>query len=342
MKRVFMFLTLALLIGSGGIAYTFYSYLSWEYQGESQEILIKPGEGFAKINYRLYQKGIIKNPRFFHYYAKFNGKMDKLKSGLYLFNKGVTTPDVITTLSEGKSRLYQVTIPEGKNLYQIAGILEAKKIISDKVKFIKIAKQPELLQKYNIPKAVNIEGYLFPDTYRFSPKSSPELVIQTMIQQHFHQTRNLNFDHPKLSRHQLITLASVVEKETGAKFERKTIAGVFFNRLKKRMRLQSDPTTIYGIYENFNGNLRRKHLREKTPYNTYAIYGLPVGPIANPGIEAIKAVLSPENHQFLYFVSKNNGTHVFSKTYKEHSKAVNFWQKIKANREGRSWRDLKQ
>ena len=342
MKKIFLLIVVAVAIAGAGASYYTYSQLSWKYAGEKQEILIKPGEGFAKINYRLFKNGIIKDARFFHYYAKFQGKMDKLKSGLYLFEAGVSTPDVLAILSEGKSQLYEVTIPEGKNLYQIAGILEAKEIILDKNEFIKIAKSPKLLKEFNVSKAVNVEGYLFPDTYKFSPKSSPDLVIQTMIQQHFHRTKGLTFNHPKLNRHELITLASVVEKETGAKFERKTIAGVFFNRLKKKMRLQSDPTTIYGIWENFNGNLRRKHLREKTPYNTYAIYGVPLGPIANPGLEAIKAVLSPEAHEFLYFVSKNNGTHVFSKNYKDHSKAVDYWQKIKKNREGRSWRDLKQ
>jgi len=133
------------------------------------------------------------------------------------------------------------------------------------------------------------------------------------------KTKNLSFQTAPLNlkKNEVITLASVVEKETGAAWERPKIAGVFLNRLKKRMRLQSDPTTIYGIYEGFNGNLRKRHLLEMTPYNTYKIPALPIGPIANPGTEAIKAVLRPDSHSYLYFVSKNDGTHVFSKTYKD-------------------------
>ena len=162
-----------------------------------------------------------------------------------------------------------------------------------------------------------------------------------MVNEFFKRTKTLDFTHPKLTKHELITLASIVEKETGRAIERPRIAGVFFNRLRKRMRIQSDPTTIYGIWENFNGNLRKKHLLAKTPYNTYKISGLPIGPIANPGLKAIEAVLHPESHKFLYFVSKNDGTHVFSKNLIDHNKAVNFWQKNSRNRKGRSWRQQK-
>jgi UPF0755 protein len=154
--------------------------------------------------------------------------------------------------------------------------------------------------------------------------------------------KKFNFSKTKLTKHEVIILASIVEKETGAKFERPIISAVYLNRLKKRMRLQSDPTTIYGIYETFNGNLRRKHLLEKTAYNTYKLPALPLGPIANPSQAAIQAVLEPKTHKFIYFVSKNDGTHVFTETYKEHLRAVDYWQRNKRNRKGKSWRDLKQ
>lgn len=315
--------------------------LNWEYPGPSKEFTIKPGEGFASINYRLYKEGIIDNARIFHYYSKFQGKLEQLKTGVYLFEPGVTTPDVVRILSSGNSQLYSVTIPEGKNLYETADILFSQEVIKSKKEFIKEAKKSDYLKTKGV-KAPTTEGYLFPDTYNFAPNSTPKLVIQTMIDHHFSKTQGLDFSKTKLSRHEAINLAAIVEKETGAKFERRTIAGVYYNRLKKRMRLQSDPTTIYGIWERFDGNLRKKDLFEKNAYNTYQIYGLPKGPISNPGLEAIKAVLDPEEHKYLYFVSKNNGTHVFSKTYKEHSKAVDHWQKKRANREGRSWRDLEQ
>jgi UPF0755 protein len=143
-----------------------------------------------------------------------------------------------------------------------------------------------------------------------------------------------------LSRREVIILASVVEKETGAGFERPMIASVFYNRLKKKMRLQSDPTTIYGIWENYSGNLRRSDLLQKTPYNTYAIPALPAGPISNPNPESIKAVLYPAETEYLYFVSKNDGTHIFSKTYAEHAAHVRETQLDPKAREGKSWRDL--
>ena len=163
-----------------------------------------------------------------------------------------------------------------------------------------------------------------------------------VIKQFKQVTGALDLSHPFLSPHDVIILASIVEKETGAKWERPTIAGVYLNRLRKPMRLQADPTTIYGIWETYNGNLRRKHLLQKTAYNTYKMSGLPLGPIANPSLAAIKAVLNPKKHNFLYFVSKNDGTHVFTPTYKKHQQAVNYWQKNIRRRKGKSWRDLKQ
>jgi UPF0755 protein len=140
----------------------------------------------------------------------------------------------------------------------------------------------------------------------------------------------------------VIILASVVEKETGAKIERPAIAGVFTNRLKKRMRLESDPTTIYGIWQRYTGNIKKADLLEYTPYNTYKVPALPQGPISNPSLEAISAVLKPEQHEYLFFVSKNDGTHVFTRNYQEHLKAVDDFQRNSRARQGKSWRDLKQ
>jgi UPF0755 protein len=134
----------------------------------------------------------------------------------------------------------------------------------------------------------------------------------------------------------------MVEKETGAKAERPAIAGVFTNRLKKRMRLESDPTTIYGIWERYTGNIKKSDLLEVTPYNTYKIPALPLGPISNPSLAAIEAVLNPESHEFLFFVSKNDGTHIFTKNYGDHRNAVDNFQKNSKAREGKSWRNLKQ
>jgi UPF0755 protein len=167
-------------------------------------------------------------------------------------------------------------------------------------------------------------------------------IVLSMVELFKKKTSNLDWSHPFLSKHEVIILASIVEKETGAKQERPAIAGVFTNRLKKRMRLESDPTTIYGIWSRYNGNIKKSDLLEKTPYNTYKIPALPLGPISNPSLEAIKAVLNPDQSKYLFFVSKNDGTHIFTENYKDHLQAVNDFQKNARARQGKSWRDLKQ
>lgn len=338
---LFIFAAPALaVLMAGGVVY--YKMSVWEYQGENVVFEVQPGDVFSKINGRLYKRGLISNPKIFHRYAQINGLMTKFKAGRFEIEKGSNMLEVFDILLEGKSITESITIPEGKNLFEIAKILEASKIIASAEKFVSLAKSPEMAKQLGIP-GERVEGYLYPDTYNFTPESQEDFVIKTMVKIFNDRTESLNFDNAplNLTKHQVITLASVVEKETGASFERPMIAGVFINRLKKRMRLQSDPTTIYGIFETFNGNLRKKHLLEKTPYNTYKISGLPAGPIANPGIESIKAVLEPKEHSFLYFVSQNDGTHIFSKTYKDHKEAVEKFQKNASARKGKSWRDLK-
>jgi len=248
--------------------------------------------------------------------------------------------DVIQLLTTGVGKSIRVTIQEGKNIYEIGKILKDKKIIDSAENFVSLAKDNRLAKSLGI-NSVSFEGYLYPDTYDFPPNSDNKYVISKMVQNFFTKIKKLKTKSKKFSLNEIITLSSIVEKETGASFERPIIAGVFLNRLKKKMRLQSDPTTIYGIYETFNGNLKKRHLREKTPYNTYKVNGLPLGPISNPGLESIKAVLEPKKHNYLYFVSQNDGTHIFTTNYKDHLAAVNKWQKNARNRKGKSWRDLK-
>lgn len=310
------------------------------YKGEEAHFVVRPGEGFSSVNGRLSREGLISDARLFHYYAKYTDKMDKIKAGAYLIQPGQHMGEILDTLVDGVPILTSVTIPEGKNLYEVGRILEEKKIVSYE-DFVKEAKDNKWTEELGID-APSLEGYLFPDTYKFAPGTPAPTVIRTMIELFKQKVAGLDFSSAKLSKHEVIVLASIVEKETGAKFERDTIAGVYLNRLKKRMRLQADPTTIYGIWENYTGNLKKKHLLEKTAYNTYKIPGLPLGPIANPSLAAIKAVLNPEKHEYIFFVSKNDGTHIFTETYKEHLKAVEHWQKNPSNRKGKSWRDLEQ
>lgn len=319
----------------------YYKIALWSYNGPTTTFEIKPGEGFSRINARLDKGNFISSAKLFHRYSWVKGYMTKFKAGLFEIKSGSNMIVLIDNLVAGKTITDSVTIPEGKNLFEIANILKEASIIKNKNEFIRLAKSSLFAKKLGIP-GERIEGYLYPDTYKLTPNSDEKVVIQAMVRSYRNQVKSLSFSNAPLglSQHDVITLASIVEKETGASFERPIIAGVFINRLKKRMRLQSDPTTIYGIYENYNGNLRKKHLLAKTPYNTYKIPALPAGPISNPGLESIKAVLNPKQHNYLYFVSQNDGTHVFTENYKKHREAVNRFQKNSAARRGKSWRDL--
>ncbi len=310
------------------------------YDGPDKLFKVKNGDTFGKINQRLSDDGLISNTRVFHYYSKYLGVMTKFRAGTFTIPTGSNMSQVLDTLINGQPNLKSITIPEGKNMYEIAKLIEAAEITSAE-EFLKAVQETDIISQFNI-QAKTLEGYLYPETYRFAPETPAKTVVKTMIDLFNKKTEDIDFGHPFLNKHQVITLASLVEKETGAKIERPAIAGVFTNRLKKRMRLESDPTTIYGIWSRYQGNIRKADLLEFTPYNTYKIPALPVGPISNPSLEAIKAVLNPEEHEFIFFVSKNDGTHVFSKNYKDHSNAVNDYQKNSRARKGKSWRELKQ
>ena len=338
-----IFFTLIFLALSGYASQVYYSLSLWKYQGPKTTFEIKPGEGFASINGRLQRRQLIHSAQVFYRYNQWKGNLTRFKAGLYEIAPHSNMLQIIRTLM-GKSSLnlhIKVTLPEGKNLFEIAHILQKKKIIKSKKEFIRLATDPHFIGQLNLP-GKRVEGYLYPETYYFAPHSPPSQVIKTMVKLFKQKSSPLDFSRTplNLNPHQVVILASIVEKETGASHERAVIAGVFINRLKKRMRLQSDPTTIYGIFERFKGNLKKKHLREKTPYNTYKISGLPVGPISNPGLASLKAVLNPAQHKYLYFVSQNDGTHIFSNTYRQHLRAVNKYQRNWRARRGKSWRDL--
>ena len=194
---------------------------------------------------------------------------------------------------------------------------------------------PELLKKTGITELTTLEGFLFPETYFFSRAETEREVLSAMIDQY---RRVFNSDFQKrakeigMSEYNVLTLASIVEKETGIDSDRPLIASVFHNRLNRRMRLDSDPTVIYGM-KNFDGNLTRKHLRTPTPYNTYTRYGLPPTPISNPGRASLHSVLYPAENKYLYFVARGDGSSKFSRTLSEHNKAVWKYQKIRKNRQ---------
>lgn len=315
-------------------------YYTRTYQGDDVHFVVENGDAFGKVNQRLFNQGLISNKRIFHYLAKTKQVMTKFRAGSYTITRGSNMATILETLVYGQPNLTSITIPEGKNMYEVAKLFAAAGITSEN-EFLEMVQHPDFIAQLKI-NASNLEGYLYPETYRFAPHTPAKTVVRTMIELFNRKTEPLDFNHPFLSKHQVIILASVVEKETGAKVERPAIAGVFTNRLKKKMRLESDPTTIYGIWSRYKGNIKKADLLEFTPYNTYKIPALPQGPISNPSLEAIQAVLNPANHEFLFFVSKNDGTHEFTKNYQDHLQAVDDFQRNSRARQGKSWRNLKQ
>lgn len=340
MKKILFLFLVFFIMCAGTIGYFYYQNLAqWKYLGESKEFYVQPGEGFASVNGRLYRAGLIDNMRFFYYLAKWKHKMNSLHHGRFLIISGSTTQEILETLL-GPPLAIKVTIPEGKNIYDIAKILADAGLGKEK-DFIQQAFDKSLIKMTFNPHAQTVEGYLYPETYSFESDTPVKNILMTMILQFQRSTSEVDFSHPFLTNDEVVTLASIVEKETGSQTERPIIAGVFTNRLLKKMKLQSDPTTIYGMWQHFDGNIRKKDLTTFSPYNTYTVPALPIGPIANPSVEAINAVLHPAKHDYLFFVSKNDGTHIFTKTYAEHNAAVDVYQRTKSNREGKSWRMLK-
>jgi len=290
-------------------------------------VIVAPGQNFNVTAEKLHEIGIIKSLFKFKLLARFKGYDKQIKAGEYLLSPSMPPDTILTYLSKGKVRLHRLTVPEGYNIYQIASIV-ADSGLGMKKDFLSTAADLSFVHEMKI-KANTFEGYLFPDTYYFPKNVTPKKIIRTMVKR-FRRVFVSEWEKRAaslgLSIHQVVTLASIIEKETGAALERPVISSVFHNRLKKRMRLESDPTVIYGIIEDFDGNITRKHLTTWTPYNTYKIAGLPPGPIASPGIKAIEAALFPAETRFLYFVSKGDTTHKFSTNINDHNRAVRKYQ----------------
>ena len=303
-----------------------YAHSPADSNGTEEIVSVLPGEKFTALAANLEQRGIITHVSKFKILAIIRGVDKKLKSGEYPLTAAMSPIEVQDLLVSGKSYLYRLTIPEGFTLRQIAGEV-AKNGLGQSEDFIALATSPEYVDTLGV-EADTLEGYLFPDTYYFPKSVSEDAIIRKMVarfnDQFFAEWRSRAKDLDR-TVHEIVTLASIIEKETGASFERPVIASVFHNRLRKKMRLESDPTVIYGIPD-FDGNIKRIHLATPTPYNTYKIRGLPPGPIASPGREAIKAALYPAETDYFYFVSKKDSTHHFSTNIREHQEAVRKYQ----------------
>jgi UPF0755 protein len=289
-------------------------------------VVVQSGQGFKSLSSVLYQKGVILNPFKFRLFARIKGYDKHIKAGEYMLSSAMTPEKILETMVDGKVHLHRLTIPEGYNLRQIARAVENAGFATEE-DFLKAADDPDFVRAKGID-AQTFEGYLYPDTYYFPKGFTPENIISSMVKRFWSVFKPEWKERAKtlgLTIHQVITLASIIEKETAVDDERPIISSVFHNRLKRNMRLESDPTVIYGMGD-YNGNITRKDLERPTPYNTYTKKGLPPGPISNTGAKAIEAALYPADGKFLYFVSKNNGTHHFSTNFKDHSRAVRKYQ----------------
>ncbi len=240
-----------------------------------------------------------------------------------------------SVFQEGEARLHKVTIPKGASVRHIAWLLAREGVVERK-RFLNVAMDESVASSY-IPDARTLEGFLFPGTYHFIKGQRENAIIDTMVQRFFRAfpiEDELRARQLGMSLYEIVTLASIIEKEAVLDREKPIIAGVFYNRLKRGMRLQADPTVLYGRRR--RGRIRTRDLRAKHPYNTYLVDGLPPGPIASPGAAALKAALDPARVKYLYFVSKNNGTHYFSRTLREHNRAVRKYQSRRSARRARS------
>jgi len=295
---------------------------------DPREIIVSvpPGRGFGKIAENLHRAGLLDRPFKFRVLARLKGFDKRIKAGEYQLSAIMSPNRLLEILIKGRVRLYRLTIPEGLTLRQVAAMIE-RKGFGQAGDFYRAATDPDLIKHFGIP-ANSLEGYLFPDTYYFPRNVTPRQIIAAMVQRFrpvFSPAWRERAKALGFTVHQIVTLASIIEKETGTGAERPVISSVFHNRLKRRMRLEADPTVIYGI-RNFNGTLTRKDLETPTLYNTYKINGLPPGPIANPGFGSLKAALYPADTRFIYFVSRKDGTHHFSTNFRDHRRAVRKYQ----------------
>jgi len=289
---------------------------------QSDRVVVVPrNTGTSQIAEILVREGVIDKPMLFQLTTVINRKRGQLKAGEFAFRANTSISDAINILSEGRALLHGITIPEGRTSFQIVELLRANEILSGEIT------------------EVPPEGSLLPDTYKFERGMTRQQIIDTMTQAQQATLARIwdrrVADLPIKSPEELVILASIVERETGRADERPRVAGVFINRLRQNMRLQSDPTIVYGLVGGqgtLGRGIRRSEITQPTDYNTYVINGLPPGPIANPGRAAMEAVANPSRTSDLFFVADGTGGHAFSQTYEQHRRNVARWRQIESGR----------
>jgi len=293
---------------------------------ETLTVYIPRGAPFAQVVNILEQNGLVRSRLFFRALGYFYSAPKQIKAGEYEFTRAMTPGEILKKLVDGDVKKHPIVVPEGFTVRKIAARLAAEGIVEEK-EFLRLARDRNMLASLNIP-GPSAEGFLFPDTYNFERGLDAAAILQKMAGQFRAKVTAemiARAGAQGFTLVQWVTLASIIEKETGLKSEMPLVAAVFRNRLQKKMPLQSDPTVIYGI-EDFDGNLTRRHLERQNPYNSYLNRGLPPGPICSPGLDALQAALNPAPVAYLYFVSRNDGTHQFSESLSEHSRAVRKFQ----------------
>lgn len=335
LKRLFLLALVLVLLTAGAAGFAFLQvnrYLATPIEGGERTVIIARGSSLKSALDQLAAQAALPKPRWLYLYAR-AVKQTELRAGEYELSGTQTPLDVLTMLREGRVKTESFTLAEGLNRWQVRAALAETRWVS-RADFDRLCEDAAFLKKHDVP-GPSCEGYLFPETYTFARGVPPEQVMAELFatyRKNFNAAAAKGRGPLQLDDRQLTTLASIVEKETGAPEERPRIACVFYNRMqaKPAWKLETDPTVIYAATladPDFDGNIKRSHLRELDhPYNTYKRHGLPPGPIASPGRAAFEAVVTPESCKDFFFVSMNDGRHVFCPTYDCHLENVEKWQ----------------
>lgn len=322
------------LVAGGAAAFGFYTVnrIQEPYKGFSEPekfVEIPSGTGAAEIRRRLVDAGVVSDELAFRAALMWTGQSRALKAGEYRFDRSMSVVEVVEKLARGDVYGHPITFPEGLTIREMAAIVESRGFGTAE-EFLTATRDGSLVNDLD-PAAKDLEGYLFPETYTL-PRGTPVTKLVSLMVDRFRDTY-MALDAKRngdvtLSTRQIVTLASLVEKETGKPEERPLVAAVYWNRLNKNMAMQADPTVVYALVKagTYDGNIRKGDLAFDSPYNTYKYPGLPPGPIASPGRASLEAALAPADVEYLYFVSKNDGSHAFAETLGQHNANVQEYQ----------------
>jgi len=321
---------LVLLLSAIALFFWYENKLDQESGPVEEFFIVAPGSSINEISRLLEAAGYIESSLLFRLHMKIDNRGHSIKAGEYRFDQPITIRKAARQLIEGRVHYHRLTVPEGLDWQETAAALGGKGFGTEE-EYLELVSDPSLIADLD-PEAENLEGYLFPETYSVTRGTSPREVVELMVSR-FREVWSEEFQARakarEMSVREIVTLASLIEKETALPEERPLVSSVFHNRLSLGMKLACDPTVIYAVkrVKPWDGIIHRSDLEFDSPYNTYLYPGLPPGPIANPGLASIKAALNPAESFYLYFVSRNDGSHVFSDSYAEHSRAVNKYQR---------------